>query len=246
MNAQKLTGELKPLYRQMNPDNQVYFNRMLEFFHSESNPLSPVKGEKLLLDLARRMVHSQGKGVSAADLFGDDPSVYCEQLTDDMQRGRPRTLGAKIRYYTMIPWIALTWVFFIYMITGFFSKWFDGSMEYTVISSSSLLIMAGLSIVLIELVTRFLANPGRTEQSGGSDVAGTTATASTPRYPSARSFNLRSFGLYIGIAVAVIFIGALLNRVTPSFTVSPWDSLIIFAVGLVGQIFFILLRPRHI
>lgn len=242
MNAQKLTGEWKPLYRQLNPDNQAYFNNMIEFIHSETNPLSAVKGEALLLDLARQVIHSQGKGVSAADLFGDDPIAYCEQLTDDMQRGKPRTLGAKIRYYTMIPWIALTWVFFIYMITGFFSKWFDGGMEYTVISSSSLLIMAGLSIVLIELVTRFLANPGRTEQSRGSDVVGTTA--STPRYPSARSFNLRSFGLYIGIAVAVIFIGALLNKVTPSFTVSPWDSLIIFAVGLVGQFFFIRLRHR--
>lgn len=242
MNSHKLTVELKPLYRQMNPDNQTYFDHMLQFIYSDDNPLTLEKGEKLLLDLARQVVHSQGKGVSAADLFGDDPTAYCERLTDDMQRGVPRTLGAKIRYYTMIPWVALTWVFFIYMITGFFSKWFGGSMEYTVISSSSLLVMAGLSIVLIELVTRFLANPGRTEQQSTQD---TGSAHRVPPRPAVRSFNLRLTGLNIGMAIAVIFLGALLNRVMPSFTVSPWDSLIIFMIGLIGQFFFIRLRPRH-
>ncbi|WP_018753710.1 hypothetical protein [Paenibacillus sanguinis] len=241
MNSQKMTGELKPLYRQMNPDNQAYFNQMLEFIYSDANPLPVAKGEELLVDLARQVVHSQSKGVSAADLFGDDPNAYCEQLVDDMSRGKPRTLGAKIRYYIMIPWVALTWIFFIYMITGFFSKWFSGSMDYVVISSSSLLIMAGLSIVLIELVTRFLANPGRTEQE--STQAGDSANR-VPHRPAARSFNLRSFGLYIGIAVGVILIGALLNRIMPSFTVSPWDSLIIFVVGLAGQFFFFSRRSK--
>jgi hypothetical protein len=50
-------------------------------------------------------------------------------------------------------------------------------------------------------------------------------------------FDIRAFGIYIIIALAVIAVGLLLNRIMPSFTVTPWQSLIIFIIGLLGQIF---------
>ncbi|MNN59705.1 hypothetical protein D3C81_1748420 [compost metagenome] len=125
----------------------------------------------------------------------------------------------------MIPWIALTLVFFIYMITGFFSKWFGGELEYTQISSASLLLIAALSIVLIELVIRYLGSGPQKDDEQERQNA-----------PS-HKFDIKALGIYIGIAVAIIAIGILLTEIMPSFTVSPWDSLIIFVIGILGQIF---------
>ncbi|MGG6313020.1 DUF1129 family protein [Paenibacillus macerans] len=231
MYIHEMIGETKRLRQQMTPENEKYFGEMVMYFRSGSGSLSEAKGEEILLGLARQIVKNQSKGLSAAELFGADPAVYCKQLADDVLTRKPRTLKDKIKYYTMIPWVALTWVFFIYMITGFFSKWFGGELEYTQISSSSLLIIAGLSIVLIELVTRFLGGKPSQSREDSPDP-------DEHPVPASRGFNLRAFGIYVAIAVVVIFIGTLLNRIMPAFTVSPWDSLIIFAVGLAGQIFF--------
>ncbi|MEC2345046.1 hypothetical protein P9H28_13230, partial [Paenibacillus barengoltzii] len=162
---------------------------------------------------------------------------------------KPRTLKDKIKYYTMIPWVALTWVFFIYMITGFFSKWFGGELEYTLISTSSLLIIAVLSIVLVELVTRFLGQSSKAsegqEPAGEAKPAGPGARPGMPPNAGPRGFNLRAFGTYIAVAAVLIVVGTVLNRIMPSFTVSPWDSLILFAVGLAGQIFFFGRRSKN-
>lgn len=240
MYIHEMIGETKRLRQQMTPDNEAYFGEMVLYFRSGASSLSEAKGEEILLDLARQIVKNQAKGIMAAERFGADPRAYCAELAEDVQTRKPRTLKDKIKYYTMIPWVALTWVFFIYMITGFFSKWFGGELEYTRISSSSLLIIAGLSIVLIELATRFLGNSPKT--GDGKEESGTSGTG-----PSSGpgGFNLRAFGTYIAVAAVLIVIGTLLNRIMPAFTVSPWDSLIIFAVGLAGQIFFFGRRSKN-
>lgn len=233
MYIHEMIGETKQLRQQMTPENEAYFGEMVLYFRSGASSLSEAKGEEILLDLARQIVKNQAKGVSATERFGADPKAYCAELEEDVQRRKPRTLKDKIKYYTMIPWVALTWVFFIYMITGFFSKWFGGELEYTQISSSSLLIIAGLSIVLIELVTRFLGNNAKTGDSKEESGAPRAGSSAGPG-----GFNLRAFGTYIAVAAVLIIVGTLLNRIMPAFTVSPWDSLIVFAVGLAGQIFF--------
>lgn len=234
MYIHEMIGETKRLRQQMTPENEKYFGEMVMYFRSGASSLTEAKGEEILLGLARKIVKNQDKGLAAAELFGSDPAAYCKQLADDVLTRKPRTLKDKIKYYTMIPWVALTWVFFIYMITGFFSKWFGGELEYTLINSSSLLIIAALSIVLIELVTRSLgAGGGKPAPAAG---AKPPAAENGPR-PDPRRFNLRTFGMYIAVAVIVLAIGMLLNRIMPAFTVSPWDSLIIFLIGLAGQIF---------
>lgn len=240
MYIHEMIGETKRLRQQMTPENEAYFGEMVLYFRSGASSLSEAKGEEILLDLARQIVKNQAKGVTAAERFGADPKAYCAELAEDVQTRKPRTLKDKIKYYTMIPWVALTWVFFIYMITGFFSKWFGGELEYTRISSSSLLIIAGLSIVLIELVTRFLGNSSKA--GDGKEESGTSGAG-----PSSGpgGFNLRAFGTYIAVAAVLIIVGTLLNRIMPAFTVSPWDSLIIFAVGLAGQIFFFGRRSKN-
>ncbi|GIP52896.1 MULTISPECIES: DUF1129 family protein [Paenibacillus] len=224
MYIHEMIHETKTLRQRMTPANEAYFGEMVMYIRSGSSSLTEAKGEEVLLGLARQIIKNQDKGITAAELFGTDAAAYCEQLVDDVNMRKPRSTKDKIKYYTMIPWVALTWVFFIYMITGFFSKWFGGELEYTLISSASLLLIAALSIVLMELVTRFLG-PG----SRKSEQEQTAARS--------RKFDPKALGVYLAVAVGLVAIGLLLGRIMPSFTVSPWDSLIIFVIGILGQKF---------
>ncbi|MBA9084383.1 putative membrane-anchored protein [Fontibacillus solani] len=225
MYIHEMIQETKQLRQQMNPVNEAYFGEMVMYIRSGSSPLTEAKGEEVLLGLARKIVKNQEKDILAKDLFGPDAAAYSKQLAEDVSMRKPRSTKDKIMYYTMIPWIALTWVFFIYMITGFFSKWFGGELEYTLISSASLLLIAALSIVLVELVIRYLGPGSRKNDE-----------QERQNEPN-RKFDIKALGIYIGIAVAIVAIGLLLTRIMPSFTVSPWDSLIIFVIGIIGQKF---------
>lgn len=224
MYIHEMIHETKTLRQRMNPANEAYFGEMVMYIRSGSSSLTEAKGEEVLLDLAKQIIKNQDKGITAAELFGTDAVAYCEQLVDDVNMRKPRSTKDKIKYYTMIPWVALTWVFFIYMITGFFSKWFGGELEYTLISSATLLLIAGLSIVLMELVTRFLGPGSRKSEQ-------------EPSAEQSRKFDPKTFGMYLAIAVGLVAVGLLLGRIMPSFTVSPWDSLIIFVIGILGQKF---------
>ncbi|MFD1174767.1 DUF1129 family protein [Paenibacillus puldeungensis] len=232
MQVQEVTREIEKCTRQMSPENNAYFGEMLRFFRSDSNSLSEGKKEEVLLHLARKIVKSQEKGVAASKLFGSDPIAYCEKLEEDIIARKPQTFPEKIKFYTMIPWVALTWVFFIYMMTGFFSKWFGGGQAYSEISVASLIIIAGLSVVLIELVTRFMNSAGKEDDS----------STNTPR--TQQKFDLKALSIYIVGAVALVAVGMLLGRILPVLIVSPWECLIVFAIGLAGQIFFFGRRPK--
>ncbi|MGG4554283.1 hypothetical protein [Paenibacillus humicus] len=227
MYIHEMIRETNQLRGQMSPANEAYFGEMVMYFRSGSSSLTEAKGEEVLLELARRIIKNQEKNISAAELFGDDPRAYCEQLADDVMMKKPRTLKEKIKYYTMIPWVALTWVFFIYMLTGFFSKWFGGELEYTRISTASLLVIAVLSIALVEGVTRYLG-PG-TKRKAGQEQEQEHSKLQPAK------FDPKTLGVYIGIAAAVGVVGLGLNWLLPAFTVSPWDSLIIFTVGIIGH-----------
>lgn len=231
MYIHEMIHETKLLRQQMNPANEAYFGEMVMYIRSGTSSLTEAKGEEVLLDLARQIIKNQEKGIFARDLFGPDAQAYCQQLAEDINMRKPRSTKEKIIYYTMIPWVALTWVFFIYMITGFFSKWFGGELEYTLISSASLLLIAGLSIVLVELFIRYLG-PGSRKNNEHQEN------------PEPRKFDPKSLAVYLGIAVGIVAVGLLLGRIMPSFTVSPWDSLIIFVIGILGQKFIFGRRPK--
>ncbi|GGH10001.1 DUF1129 family protein [Paenibacillus segetis] len=221
MSNHDMDNQLQKLSQQMNPANQVYFEEMLNYISPDSTTLSRAKREEILTDLAKKIIKNQKKAIQAQELFGEDAVAYCKDLIEDVLMRKPRTLKDKIKYYTMIPWVALTWLFFIYMITGFMGKWFEGELEYTEINASTLLLIAVLSIVLIEAVTRFLG-PGPKEEESNE----------VPR-----KFDLKALGIYIGVAVVLIAVFMMLGQLMPTFTISPWGSLILFLVGVVGHIF---------
>jgi len=229
LNTQERAVRVERLSQQMKPENAAYFQEMSTYIHKEEE-ISDAKKEELLLYLAQKIVKQEKKGVSADQLFKASAAAYCERLIDDVKMRRPRTLKEKIKYYIMIPWATITWVFFIFMITGFFGKWFGGELANTTINSGILLLIAGLAIVLIEFITRFFG-PGQEDDSV--KRAEQTPDPMRPR----KLFDVRAFGIYIIIALAIIAAGLLLNRIMPSFTVTPWHSLIVFIIGLLGQIF---------
>lgn len=232
MQVQDITHEVEKCRQQMTLENAKYFEEMVSFFRKDASSLSEATREKALLYLARNILKSEAKGIAAEKLFGSDPQVYCQELEENIIARKPLTWPEKIKFYAMIPWVALTWVFFIYMMTGFFSKWFGGRHAYSEISVASLIIIAGLSIVLIELVTRFMNSAGKEDDS----------STDAPR--AQQKFDLKALGTYIVGAVALVAAGMLLGRILPVLIVSPWDCLIVFVVGLTGQIFFFGRRPK--
>lgn len=223
MNCQQMLEHRKRLASQMTAENKSYYSEMVTSI--VSSELSERQQGEVLLDLANTIIRCQKRNRRVEDVFGDSPTAYCEQWVSDITMGKPRLIKDKIRYYTLIPWVALTWVFFIYMIVGFVSQWVDGEFQYTEISISSLLLIAIGSIVLMELLTKFMRqDPNETNES------------SKPSTVGVRKFNAKIIGVYLVILIIVVLIGSGLNRVLPSFTVSPWGSFVIFAIGVVGYI----------
>ncbi|WP_068614448.1 DUF1129 family protein [Paenibacillus tuaregi] len=224
MYIHEMIKETNRLRDYMTPENDAYFGEMVRSLRSSS--LAEAKGEEVLLRLAKEILEAQNRNRPIQELYGDSPNAYCAQLVADMSIRQPRSMKDKVKYYAMIPWVALTWVFFIMMLTGFFSKWFGGDLTYTRISTATLLIIAVGSILLIELMTRFL----KPESKKGRPAEHTKLTP-------------REMGIYIGIMGGIVVVGVLLVIFLPAFVVSPWDSLIIFIVGLLGQRFFFLRKP---
>lgn len=230
MNKQDRTVHIQDSVLKMNATDKAYFeevSRQLRDAADESTRLTEARAEEALHSLARQILRWEAKGRPISELVGNDPAEYAARMADDIMMRRPRTFQEKLRYYVMIPWVALTWVFFIYMLLGFFGLWFDGGTPYSEISSATLVMIAGLSILLIELMTRFLGSDSRDSSNDKEE---------TSSVPSRGKFNMKSFGLYIGFAVAVTVAGLLLGRVLPVFTVTPWQSLVLFVIGLAGQL----------
>lgn len=229
MYIHEMIKETNRLRDYMTPENDAYFGEMVRSLRSSS--LAEAKGEEVLLKMAKDILDAQNSARPIQELYGDSPKAYCAQLVADMSIRQPRSMKDKVKYYAMIPWVALTWVFFIMMLTGFFSKWFGGELTYTRISTATLLIIALGSILLIELMTRFL----KPESKKGKPVEPVKITP-------------KEMGIYMGIMAGIVVIGILLVIFLPAFVVSPWDSLVIFIVGLIGQRFFFLRkseRPRQ-
>ncbi|GGA52134.1 DUF1129 family protein [Paenibacillus physcomitrellae] len=227
MNMQKTEQEIERISGQLTEANRLFLAEVdRRIKESEFN--GPAAREALL-DTARQMLKHQKLGQSFLEPYGYNPEVYAAELLSDLEMRRPRTTKDKVKYYTMIPWLALTWVFFIYMVLGFFSKWSKGGQGEMTINTTSLLLIAAGSILLVVMITRFLGSPDKEKNPGGQRTL---------------KADIKTFVLSIGAAVVIIAFYIMLRQMLPSFTVSPWTSLIIFAVGFVGQFYF-LRRPRR-
>lgn len=219
--------ELQAIKQQMNEAHRTYFEEVSKLLYKatdESTRLTEARADRALLQLARQIVRLEAQGHPVEQLLQGTPAAFAEQLADDIKMRRPRTVQEKLHYYVLIAWSAITWVFFIYMLRGYFSLWLEGTAPRYEISPTLLLLIAALAVAAIELMTRFLGT--------GSE----NSKEESPGAPSRKKFSLKSVGMYVVFVVLVSLAGLILDQMLQAFSVTPLQSLIIFAVGLAGQI----------
>ncbi|WP_162515403.1 DUF1129 family protein [Paenibacillus pinistramenti] len=227
MNTQQIKQEMERLRPQLTEANSLFLDEVSR--RVSASPLNGPAAAYALLDTARQMLKDQNRGRSYLERYSYDPEVYTEELLTDLEMRRPRTLRDKVKYYTMIPWIALTWVFFIYTFLGFMNRWFKGEAGEVTVKLPTLILIAAGSLLLMELMTRFLGAPDSQNSTDG-------------RRPL--KAELKSAALTIGTAIVVVALYAMLQQMLPAFTLSVWTCLGLFAAGLAGQYFF-LRKPRR-
>lgn len=211
----ELVEETNRLRAQMKPENEEYFGNMIIYLRSSQ--IAQDKAEELLLETAQHLLEAQRDGKTAREIFGENPEQYFQELIEHLPKPG---IGEKITNYTMIPWIALTWMFAVQALFGFISMVFGAKPGmFNRISLFSVLMLIFASIAVIELVLRFLKRESVKKESKG------------------YGFNLKIFAVYSGFMLVVILSAIYLHDKLPTFEVAPWVSLLLFAVGLAGQKF---------
>lgn len=229
MNIQNMTLEISRTSDELSQDSRLFFEDVAR--HIRGSSLNERKGEEVLLYTVRRMQQLESKGRNLEDEFGDDPQAYAEELISDLYMRRPLTQKDKLRYYVMIAWVALTWVFFIYMVIGFLGKGTDGGFAQLHINTTTLVLIALGAIVLMELVTRFAGNQ--------------EDTADKPSKPRALKTEVRTLVITLIAAIIVIGIYAALGHSLPTLQISPWTCLIVFVIGFIGQFILMPRKPQQ-
>ncbi|MFB4321144.1 DUF1129 family protein [Priestia sp. BR_2] len=212
MNTKQMIKENNRLQDAMKPNNLSYYQDMVVYIRSSS--VQEQKGEELLLEIAQHLLDAQAKGKSAEEVFGSDPESYCKELVDQL----PKMKGlSSLQFHLMIPWVALTWFFFVQALVGFITMWAGGPVErMTQVRISTLILIAVGSYVLIHALLRWMKNDAFKPEE------------------DKRKVNARNIGIYVAITVLILVAGVWLGRLLPVLTVAPWISLVIFLIGIAG------------
>lgn len=212
MNIRQMIKENNRLQESMTPDNLSYYQDMVVYIRSSA--VQEQQSEELLLDMAKRLLDAQEKGKNAKDVFGNDLESYCKEQIERL----PKRKGLSgLQYHLMIPWIALTWFFFVQAIVGFVTMWAGGPVErMSQVRISTLIVIAGGAYVLIHALMRWMKNDTFKPAEGE------------------RKINARNMGIYVAITVLILVAGVWIGRLLPVLIIAPWVSLLIFLIGLVG------------
>lgn len=212
MKVKAMIKENNALREQMTPFNRSYFEDMI--LAMRASRVEPVRAEELLLEAAALLLQGQGKGKNAKQIFGENPEDY---FKDIMGSSPSRPERSKLNYYLMIAWTALTILFSVLAIAGLFMKWSSGSADmFGKVSVFTLILVGFGSIVLMELLVKWMSSLSENDA------------------PKAKTFDIKGLGIYIAVAVVVIFAGVFLDNLFPVITVSPWVSLILGLAGGLG------------
>lgn len=212
MKVKTMIKENNALREQMTPCNRSYYEDMI--LAMRASRVEPVRAETLLLEAAALLLEGQRKGKDAKQIFGEYPEDYFKEVMDSVP-ARPER--SKLNYYLMIACTALTLLFGVLAIAGLLMVLIRGSAEIFGKVSVFTLIVVGLgSIVLLELLERWMSSLSENDA------------------PTAKAFNIKALGIYVAVAVVVIFIGIFLDNLFPVITISPWVSLIISLAGGAG------------
>jgi uncharacterized membrane-anchored protein len=212
MKVKAMIKENNALREQMTPFNRSYFEDMI--LAMRASRVDPVRAEELLLEAAALLLKEQAKGKNAKQVFGEHPEDY---FRDTMGSVPSQPERSKLNYYLMIAWAALTILFGVLAIAGLFMKWSSGSADMFGKVSVFTLVVVGLgSIVLMELLVKWMSSLSENDA------------------PKPKTFDIKGLGIYIAVAVIVIFAGIFLDNLFPVITISPWVSLALCAAGGLG------------
>lgn len=213
MNIKQMIEENNKLQDAMSPENLSYYQDMIVYIRSSR--MQEAKSEELLLEIAQHLLEAQDKGRTARDVFGSDPEAYCKELVEQLPK--MNVLGA-LQFHLMVPWIVLTWFFFVQAAAGFITMWVGGPIErMTQVRVSSLLFIAGGSYILIHMLLLWLKKDAFRSDKNQFTV------------------KIRYMGLYMAGLAAILIGGICLGDALPVLTVAPWVSLVIFVIGLAGK-----------
>lgn len=216
MKVKEMIQENNRLRERLTPDNRSYLEDMI--IQLRESPVDPVQTEELLLQAAHELLEAQERGMDARQLFGEDPLARFRDVINSVP---PHPARSKTSQYIMISWIALTLLFGALGAAGLAAVWSTGDPGvFGRISVFTLIVIGGGSIVLIELLMKWMADAPEQDR------------------PLPGKFNIKALGLYIGAAVAVIVAGLFLDRLLPVIPLSPWVAIGIFVAGLIGYMVF--------
>lgn len=209
MKVKDMIKENNALREQMTPFNRSYFEDMI--IAMRASRVEAQRAEELLLEAAKRMLLEQSKGKNAKQVFGENPEDYFKEIMNSVPAPPTRS---KLNYYLMISCVALTCLFGILAIGGLILLWGSGSAGmFGQISLFTFIVVGIGSIILIELIMKWMSSLSESDA------------------PKGKPFNIKEFGIYMGIAVIAIYVGLFLDRLLPIITISPWISLILFLIG---------------
>ncbi|WP_310551210.1 DUF1129 family protein [Paenibacillus glufosinatiresistens] len=209
--VRQMIRENNRIREQMTPQNRSYYEDMI--IAMRESAVEPHRREELLLEAAALLLKEQGRGRTAKQLFGSDPSAY---FADEMAAAPPRRPMTRTLRMLLTAWTSLTLLFGVIGAAGLLTRK-DEKLggEFGHISLFTLLAVPAASILLIELLLKWL---------------GTLPDADQPRLAA---FDYRSLGLYIGAAVALVFVGLFLGSLLPVLPLPSGVSLGLFAAGVI-------------
>lgn len=210
---QELIEENNRLREQLYPDNEAYYSNMLVYIRTSL--VDERQGEELLLELLLHLLEAQRSGKDAREIFGGDPERYCKELVEQL----PKTgVREQAQWLVMVPWISLTWYFFIQGLFGLISV-LTGKKG---VAEIPLMVLAavGLSSLLFVWLILVVINK----------------SVFQPMKRRSKWLLMLLHIVFIGAVVCAAIFG---REWLPVWMVSPWICLAIFAAGLLGQrIFF--------
>ncbi|MNC39006.1 hypothetical protein D3C76_112060 [compost metagenome] len=212
MKVKAMIKQNNALREQMTPFNRSYYEDML--LALRASKVDPVRTEELLLEAAALLLEGQGKGKNAKQIFGEHPEDYFKEITGSTPE---RKVRSKLNHYLMIPWAALTGLFSIYAIAGLLLLWSTGEAGmFGQISIFTILIVGAGSMILIQMIMKWLSSLSEEDA------------------PKPKAFDIKGLGIYVGIAILVVFLGVFLDNLFPVISLSPWVSLVLAVAGGLG------------
>ncbi|QQZ63217.1 DUF1129 family protein [Paenibacillus sonchi] len=212
MKVKAMIKQNNALREQMTPFNRSYYEDML--LGLRASKVDPVRTEELLLEAAALLLEGQAKGKNAKQIFGEHPEDYFKEIAGSAPA---RKVRSKLNYYLMIPWAALTGLFSVYAIAGLVLLWSTGDTEmFGQISIFTILVVGAGAVVLIEIIMKWLSSLSEDDA------------------PKPKPFDIKGLGIYVGIAIIVVFLGIFLDNLFPVISLSPWVSLVLAVAGGLG------------